>query len=114
MTCPPGWEGAEIEIEPLDGQVVPQQQDHHHPHDHPHDHDHRHDHPHEHDHPHGHRPHVAVVPRPAPDGSVVHSAVFPSLPMGGYRLVEPDSGTTAVVQVGDGHVTEVDWSTPPA
>lgn len=110
VTCPPAWEGAEIEVEPLDGQVLPREVGHDHEHAHGHDHDHAHGHDHGHDHAHGHRPHVAVVPRPAPDGSIVHSAVFPALPVGSYRLGEPESGTSQVVQVGDGHVTELDWS----
>lgn len=99
VTCPPGWAGAEIEVEGLDGQAVP----------HGHGPDHGHDHPHDHPHEHGHRPHVAVVPRPAPDGTLVHSAVFPALPAGRFRLTEPESGTSAEVTVRDGHVTELDW-----
>lgn len=121
VTCPAGWEGAEVEVEALDGQIVPHghgpDQAHEHPHEHADPHEHDHPHEHEHDHPldhdhrhdHGHRPHVAVVPRPAPDGTLVHSAVFPALPVGRYRLTEPESGTSAEVTVRDGYVTDLDW-----
>jgi len=53
---------------------------------HPHDSDHHHDHEHEHDqqHPHNHAPgappHIAVLARPLPDGTVTHSLVFDSVP----------------------------------
>jgi len=65
---------------------------------HPHDNDHHHDHEHEHDqrHPHSHAPgappHVAVVARPVPDGTVTHSLVFDSVPAGRYDLYVRPSG----------------------
>ena len=104
-------EGAEIEIEALEVEATLP--------DHTHEpspdtsgapaQDHDHDH-HDHPHTHPHRPHVAVVGRPTPSGGVLYSAVFPSVPVGTYRLHEPDSGLTRDVVVTEATVTEVDWS----
>ncbi|MEV8372115.1 hypothetical protein AB0P21_05225 [Kribbella sp. NPDC056861] len=82
--------------------------------DHGHSHDHA-DHDHGHGHGHGHGsgfPHVAVVPRPAPDGEVIYSAVFFDVPEGTYELhVLPDGPVQLTVEVHSGHVTEADWPT---
>ena len=56
-----------------------------------------------------HRPHVAVVPRPAPGGTVP-SLVFPELTEGSYALVP--KGTEDVrlrVHVRGGQVTTATW-----
>jgi hypothetical protein len=63
------------------------------------------------DHP-GHLPHVGVVARPAPDGSVVPSAVFGTLPAGSYELYErPDGAVRLRLSVAGGAVTEASWPT---
>ncbi|MEO3937226.1 hypothetical protein V3N99_10755 [Dermatophilaceae bacterium Soc4.6] len=115
-------EGAEVEIESLDGaaseaELVELHAHEHAPapaHEHPHEHEHEHEHQHEHAHdePVAPRPHVAVLGRPTPSGEVIYSAVFPSLPVGTYRLHERDSGRSHEVVVTDATVTEVDWSAP--
>ena len=66
---------------------------------------------HAHGHGHGHAlPHVAVVPRPSPDGEIVHSAVFFEVPQGNYELyVRPDGPVQLTVDVTGGVVTEADW-----
>jgi hypothetical protein len=57
-----------------------------------------------------HLPHVGVVPRPAPDGSVVHSAVFAELPAGSYELYERPEGPVRLrLSVTGGEVTEAVW-----
>ena len=59
---------------------------------------------------HGHLPHVGVVARPAPDGTVVPSAVFGSLPAGSYELYERPAGPVRLsVAVTGGAVTEASW-----
>ena len=59
---------------------------------------------------HHHLPHVAVVARPAPDGSVVHSAVFAELPAGSYELSERPAGPVRLrIAVTGGSVTEAVW-----
>jgi hypothetical protein len=70
----PAW------MEDLEVEIVPTGTDDRQSHDHQHSHDHRHDHGggHTHSHPAGAPPHVAVVARPAPDGSIVHSLVYGS------------------------------------
>jgi len=102
-------EGAEVEIEALDVPGLEGELDlgHGHAHGHSHEHD-------SHEHSHAHRPHVAVVGRPTPSGEVAYSAVFPSLPVGTYRLHEPDSGQSREVTVTDASVTELVWSDPVA
>jgi hypothetical protein len=68
-----------------------------------------------HGHGHGHGqgsglPHVAVVPRPAPDGQMIHSAVFFEVPEGRYHLdVRPGGPVKLSVDVVGGKVTEADW-----
>jgi hypothetical protein len=59
---------------------------------------------------HHHFPHVGVVARPVPDGSVVHSAVFGELPAGSYELYERPAGPVRLrVAVTGGAVTEAVW-----
>ncbi len=78
-------------------------------------HAHEHDEPtHGHGHGHGHGgrrfPHVAVVPRPAPDGQTIHSAVFFDVPEGRYDLaVLPAGPVQLTVDVVGGQVTEATW-----
>ena len=115
----PGWMNElEVEIVPT-GTKQPRASaahDHEHDHDHDHDHDgreHRHQHGHggvAHSHPAGAPPHVAVVPRPTPDGSVVHSLVYGDLREGVYDLyVRPDGPVRLTATVFGGRVTETDW-----
>jgi hypothetical protein len=59
---------------------------------------------------HHHFPHVGVVARPLPDGSVVHSAVFGELPAGSYELCERPAGPVRLrLAVTGGAVTEAIW-----
>lgn len=60
---------------------------------------------------HGHHlPHVAVVPRSAPDGTILHSAVFPHLPRGTYYLaLRPNGPVKLTVNIQGGQVTEATW-----
>ncbi|MEO8829051.1 hypothetical protein [Lapillicoccus sp.] len=91
------WEGAEIEIEALDGSTVPALPEH--------------AHTHEHEHGHPHRPHVAVVGRPAGQ-AVIYSAVFPELTQGRYALGQagqPARLRAVEVEVTGGQVTELVW-----
>ena len=56
-----------------------------------------------------HRPHVAVVPRPAPGGTVP-SLVFPELVEGSYALVPKGTDDVRLrVDVRGGEVTSVVW-----
>lgn len=94
-----------------------------HRHDHdgpgPHVHHHHHDEdaaPVSHDDAHGHThgagapPHVAVVARPLPDGSVVHSLVFGELSQGSYDLyVRPDGPVRLTAAVVGGEITQAVW-----
>ncbi len=66
------------------------------------------------DHGHGHHlPHVAVVPRPAADGTVLHSAVFSEVRQGSYQLyVRPDGPVQLTVDIHGGQVTEATWPSP--
>ena len=65
-----------------------------------------------HTHPVGAPPHVAVVPRPAPDGSVVPSLVFGELVEGSYDLyVRPDGPIRLTADVRGGEVTQASWPT---
>jgi hypothetical protein len=80
VTAPAGLVGAEIEARPV-GVPLP-----------------------------GHLPHVGVVARPAPDGSVVPSAVFGALPAGTWDLYERPAGPVRLsVAVTGGAVTEAVW-----
>lgn len=78
---------------------------------------HSHEHGAGHGHGHGHEhgagfPHVAVVPRPSPDGELVHSAVFFDVPEGSYELyLLPDGPVQLTVEVTSGQVVEADWPT---
>ena len=66
---------------------------------------------HGHGHGHGHAlPHVGVVPRPAPDGQIVHSAVFFEVPAGSYELyLRPAGPVELSVTVSGGEVTYAAW-----
>jgi hypothetical protein len=93
VTMPAALEGAEVEINRIDGH----DHDQHGP---AHDHDHHHDH---------HRPHVAVVPRPTAAG-LVHSLVFPELTEGRYELyLRPAGPVQLTVGITGGAVTEAVW-----
>ncbi|TDW77312.1 hypothetical protein [Kribbella pratensis] len=94
VTLPAVLEGEEIELRPGDFAST---------------HAGRHAHGHGHGHSHA-LPHVAVVPRPSPDGEIVHSAVFFEVPQGNYELyVRPDGPVQLTVDVTGGVVTEADW-----
>lgn len=69
---------------------------------------------HGHGHGHGHAlPHVGVVPRPAPDGEIVHSAVFFEVPTGSYQLyLRPAGPVELTVTVSGGEVTYAAWPDP--
>ncbi|WP_238151707.1 hypothetical protein [Kribbella sindirgiensis] len=68
---------------------------------------------HSHGHGHGHLPHVGVVPRAAPDGEIIHSAVFFEVPQGSYELyVRPSEPVQLTVEVAGGAVTYANWSGP--
>ncbi|HET6985616.1 MAG TPA: hypothetical protein VFI00_03335 [Kribbella sp.] len=98
ITAPADLQDAEIERRPAGGPAEP-----------PHAHDH--DEP-THGHGHGGRrfPHVAVVPRPSPDGHTIHSAVFFDVPEGRYDLaVLPAGHVQLTVDVLGGQVTEAPW-----
>jgi hypothetical protein len=87
---PPALAGQEIELRPL--------------------HHHGHGSGHGHGHGHHHLPHVGVVPRPAPNGELLHSAVFFEVPTGSYGLyVRPDGPVRLTVHVEGGVVTYADW-----
>lgn len=66
---------------------------------------------HGHGHGHGHGfPHVAVVPRPSPNGELIHSAVFFDVPEGTYDLhLLPNGPTHLTLAVTGGQVTEATW-----
>jgi hypothetical protein len=60
-------------------------------------------------------PHVAVVPRPAPDGTIIHSLVYGELAAGTYDLyVRPDGPVRVTARVVGGEVTQMEWPTGPA
>ena len=62
---------------------------------------------------HGHLPHVGVVPRAAPDGEIIHSAVFFEVAQGSYELyVRPSGPVQLTVEVTGGAVTHAKWSGP--
>ncbi len=53
---------------------------------------------------------MAVVPRPSPEGELIHSAVFFDVPEGTYALyVLPDGPVQLTVTVIGGTVTEATW-----
>jgi hypothetical protein len=92
VTLPAALEGEEIELRPsnFSGRHAEQ-----------HGRGHGHSHP---------LPHVAVVPRPSPDGKIVHSAVFFEVLQGNYELyVRPDGPVQLTVDITGGVVTEADW-----
>lgn len=92
VVVPAGLVGVEIEARPA-GESG------HHGHDHGDGHGQHH-----------HLPHVGVVARSAPDGSVVHSAVFGELPAGSYELYERPAGPVRLgLVVTGGSVTEAVW-----
>jgi hypothetical protein len=107
VTMPAELEDVEIERRPAGGTAGKPVAPGHRPGD---DHDHGHGHGHGHgEHSHGF-PHVAVVPRSAPDGETVYSAVFFDVPEGSYELyVMPDGPVQLTVDVVGGSVTEADW-----
>lgn len=73
-------------------------------------HSHSHGPPGEHLHEHGAPPHVAVVARPAPDGSTIYSLVYGELQEGTYDLyVRPDGPVRLTASVTGGQVTELRW-----
>ena len=83
---------------------------------HSHSHDESHGHGHGHGHVHGHDagsslpPHVAVVLRPLPSGTVVPSLVYGSLTEGVYDLyIRPDGPVMLTAEVLGGQVTEATW-----
>ncbi len=109
------------EMEDLEVEIIPTGTDSRHQHGHPADHDgDRHDHHHgpgssgEHSHDHGAPPHVAVVARPTPDGSTIHSLVYGELPEGTYDLyVRPSGPIRLTATVTGGQVTELRWPDRP-
>ena len=97
VRMPAALDGEEIEIRPVGAASSGAEPDH----GHPHGHDHHHDH--------SHWPHVAVVGRPTPAGTV-HSLVFGEVREGSYELyVRPDGPVQIVVDVTGGQVTEAVW-----
>ena len=55
-------------------------------------------------------PHVAVVARPTPSGSVVHSLVYSCVPQGTYDLyVRPSGPVHLTATVVGGRVTQTEW-----
>ncbi|MDQ6657838.1 MAG: hypothetical protein M3Z00_06405 [Actinomycetota bacterium] len=122
------------QMEDLEVEVIPSgtdaragvAHDHQHEHEHgtpatdsdSHSHFHSHSHGpggHTHTHPHGAPPHVAVVARPTPDGSTIHSLVFGELSAGTYDLyVRPDGPVRLTASVVGGQVTELRWPDWPA
>lgn len=96
ITMPSELTGKEVELRPTDRVATSGQAE---------------EHGHGHGHGHGHAlPHVAVVPRPSPEGEIVHSAVFFEVPHGTYELyVRPDGPVRLTVDVAGGAVTESAW-----
>ena len=104
VIMPPELEGFEVEIQPAgtgDKPVVRRPghepaSDHHHHHGHGHAHAH-------------HHPHVAVVNRPAGEGTIA-SLVYPEVVAGDYELVPKDGGPVRLrVHVDGGAVTTAEW-----
>ncbi|WP_020389254.1 hypothetical protein [Kribbella catacumbae] len=77
------------------------------------DHEHHDEVGHGHGHGHGHAsslPHVAVVPRPSPEGGTVYSAVFFEVAEGNYELyVRPAGPVQLTVDITGGQVTDAVW-----
>ena len=116
VTMPAHMDGIEVEIVPAgtwaERSVAsgPHGDAHHHHHGDGQDHNHDHDHDHDHDHGIAAPPHVAVVARPAPDGTIVHSLVFPELTEGRYDLyVKPDGQVQLSATIRGGEITEAAW-----
>ncbi len=120
VTMPAAMADLEVEIVPAGSRqrdpagAVADRHGHPHPHasDHHHDHDHDHDHEHPHIHAAGAPPHVAVVARPLPDGTVTHSLVYDSVPAGRYDLyVRPSGPIRLTATIRGGQVTQLQWPT---
>lgn len=136
VVMPPEMDGVEVEIIPtgtdtrppdvLESDVSNSDHRHHHLHAHDHadsadhsrsaDHSHSYSHSHENDDLHIHDdipvspPHVAVVGRPTPSGSTVHSLVYSALAEGSYDLyVRPFGRIHLTAAVVGGQVTETHW-----
>ena len=54
------------------------------------------------------RTHVWVLPREGKDGTV-YAAVFPSLPIGEYAVLEPDGSVATTVAIKPNGVTNATW-----
>ncbi len=106
IAMPEDLEDQEIELRPTGSTTSPG-----HTHGHGHSHSHAHGGGHGPGHGHGHGlPHVAVVPRPAADGTILHTAVFDAVPMGAYELyVRPRGHVQLTVSIHGGQVTEATW-----
>lgn len=101
VEMPPELEGVEIELRPTGGAILAASEN-----AVAHSHE-----KHGHGHEHGHGlPHVAVVPRPTPEGNTVYSAVFYEVAEGSYELyVRPDGPVQLTVDVSGGRVTDAAW-----
>lgn len=113
VIMPPDMKDMEVEIVPTGTDSRPPADlEAAHTHTHGHSHPHHHQHPHPHD-PHGISvapPHVAVVARPTPSGSIVHSLVYSSLLEGTYDLyVRPAGAVHLSATVIGGQVTQTHW-----
>ena len=109
VVMPAEMDGLEVEIIPTGTDARPGAGDH----DHDHDHDHHHADSRNHDHTQGTHapPHVAVVARPTPSGSIVHSLAYSALTEGTYDLyVRPDGPVHLTATVIGGQVTHASWS----
>lgn len=113
VEMPAQMEDLEVEIIPTgtDARTVVANNDHNHSdHDHATPTTHSHGEAGEHTHEHGAPPHVAVVARPAPDGSTIHSLVYGELSEGTYDLyVRPDGPVRLTASIVGGQVTELRW-----
>ncbi len=106
VTMPAWMDGLEVEIIPSGSRQAGHE-------DHPRGDHHEHEHGHGldgHTHPASAPPHVAVVARPLPDGSTVHSLVYGELTDGDYDLyVRPNGPVQLTATVCGGQVTLADW-----
>ena len=103
VTMPAELDGVEVEIVPTGSRTRP------HPSPATHDST-QHDAAPGHSHAAAAPPHVAVLARPTPGGSVIHSLVFPELAQGTYDLYIRPSGPVALTAtVTGGQVTESHW-----
>lgn len=121
VTMPADMIDLEVEIIPTGTDARPAERigapssaDHHHHADGTHHHDHGADDSHDSHDDHTHDevlpPHVAVVARPAPDGTTVHSLVYGELLEGTYDLyVRPNGPIRLTATVVGGEVTETQW-----